>query len=993
MIPVSEAFADIRFDVFHELMAYKVLEILLVASPYDAFVMEENGSLASKITNEYRGLNLSRPPRITHARNGGAAAAAMARKPFDLVMVMPNLEDMGLTTLISEIKRIRQDIPVIPLAHSMKGLDADSENDACPIADKNFIWTGDADLLLALVKSVEDRVNAESDARKAMVRVLLLVEDSPLYRSFFLPLLYKVIVRQTQAVLEEGLNQEHRLLKMRARPKILVADNFEEADALYTKFKPFIFGVMSDARYPMHCRMTADAGVQFLSKIRADIPHLPLLMLSSEPENREKAGAIQAVFLDKNVPTLGAEIMAFFQNYLGFGDFVFRLPDKREIGRASNLRTMEEILPRIPDEPFAYHMRRNHFYNWFMARSEIGLAMQVSRLSPDVPDAALMKRQIVSAIRDLRKWRQKGVITQFRPDRYDPDIFDFVKIGQGAIGGKALGLAFASHHLREAPELQKQFPGCRITIPKTLALATDCFDEFIRRNRLDRLERAGLDDATVARRFMAADLPARTREDLRAYLSAVNRPLSVRSSSLLEDAHYQPFAGLYKTHMIPNIHPDFQVRRRQLETAVKLVCASTFFQDPQRFARSAGRGLQQDSMAVLIQQIAGQAHGGYFYPAISGVASSVNFYPLAPMRPEEGIAIMALGMGKGVVEGEKALRFCPARPNMIPQFSTVDDILANAQQTFYALRIDNCMEELGPDPDACIEKRDVADAGDEFPVRLLSSVYIPEEHRIRDGVHPNGFNVITFARILKHRLFPLPELIAALLDWGRKGMGCPVEFEFSVDLNADRRDGATFFLLQMRPMAVNEEGAAMRITADDIRSALCRSTRSLGNGSILNISDIIYVRPDTFRSDHTVKIAGEISRINGALKKEKRTCLLIGPGRWGSADRWLGIPVQWRDISEAGAIIELRNRSLKADASQGSHFFQNITARGVHYLTVTEGSEDVLDWPRIQAFPIIQETDFVRHARTDAPLVIKSDGKTSESVILTFETNKQGNGE
>jgi hypothetical protein len=980
----SEFYAN--FKIFHELMSVKIRDILLVSSPYDAFIIEEDESLASRIINEYRGLNLSLPPRITRLSSASEALELVKNKKFDMVITMPHLDEMDPFSLGVEIKKINPNLPVILLAHGVRGVYPTPENRDPSGIDNIFIWSGNSDLLLALVKNAEDRLNVERDTQKAMVRVLILVEDSPIYRSSFLPLIYKEIVKQTQEVLGEGLNEEHRLLRMRARPKILLAETYEEALELYQKYRGYLFGVMSDTRIPKDGKLKKDAGFLLLSQIRKEIPDLPLLLLSSETENREKAAQVPAAFLDKNSPNLLNELHEFFLAHLGFGDFVFRMPDGTEIDRANSLRALEAKLSRIPDECLRYHAERDHFSSWIMARSEIVLASEFRGVkASEFRNANDMRQYIIAGINNLRKLRQKGIVARFKAENFDADVMDFVKIGQGSLGGKARGLAFMSAMLREYPELYEKYPKINIEIPKTLVIATDGFESFVSSNGLKYLAGSDFSDQEITEKFLAATMPKWLEEQLEVFLTQVQYPLSVRSSSLLEDAHFQPYAGLYETYMIPNNHPDLSARLRQLVTAVKRVYASTYYEGPKAFSRNVSSQPHEEAMAVIIQQLAGGEYGDYFYPAVSGVAQSYNFYPFSHMKHDDGIAHIALGLGRTVVEGEKNMRFCPRYPNILPQFSTVEDILENAQRYFYALKTKDYPDELNFGKYSNLERREVDDAETEFPVKMLASTYIPEENRIRDSDYMGGTKVLTFAQMLKYNVFPLPELLCDMLDLGRKHMGCPVEIEFSVNLTLTRKHKGDFFFLQMRPMVADEERFQVEICDQEIEDAFCCSMQALGNGKNENIADIVYVKPDTFETEFTVQIAEEIGQINGGLVKEERPYLLVGPGRWGTADRWLGIPVQWRHISGVSAMIELRNEKLKADPSQGSHFFQNITSLGIHYITINEGSGDFLDWNWINSLPSVQETKFLRHVRLTHPMLLKIDGKKAQCVMLRNE--------
>jgi hypothetical protein len=831
----------------------------------------------------------------------------------------------------------------------------------------------------------------DPDTKRASVRVLILVEDSPVYYSSFLPLIYKEIVRQTQEVLEVGLNEEHRLLTMRARPKILLATTYEEAVELYNRFRPYLFGFIADTRIPRGQKLDNQAGFELLCKIRKEIPDLPLLMMSSEPHNSEKAKSIKptpAVFLDKNSPNLLGELHDFFMNHLGFGDFVFRMPDGEEVARASSLRELEEKVATIPEESLWYHGKHNHFSRWLMARSEVALASTFREVdASDFSNAEEAREFIISNIHALRKWRQKGVVAQFNASSFEPEFNDFVKIGQGSLGGKARGLAFMSALLQEYPTIHETYPHVNIEVPKTLVICTDGFESFLSENHLEYLAKEDFTDDVVTEEFLKAEMPSWIVKELEAYLAQVRYPLSVRSSSLLEDAQFQPYAGLYKTYMIPNNHADLSVRLQHLIKSIKLVYASTYYEGPKAFSRSILGQPHLEAMAVIVQQLAGETYGDFYYPAVSGVAQSHNFYPVPPMKPEDGISLIALGLGKTVVEGEKALRFSPKYPENLPQFSTVDNILANAQRSFYALRIRNYPAELKFRDYYNLEKRDLDEAQSEYPVRTLSSTYIPEEHRIRDGFFKTGYPILTFAPVLKYNLFPLPQILAEFLELGRKGMGCPVEMEFSANLYSDRGTKNSFYFLQVRPMVADGQRLEVEITPQDWQRAFCRSNQALGNGKNEEIADIVYVKPADFKPEVTPAVAEEIDKINRTLKKENRAYLLVGPGRWGSADRWLGIPVTWKNISGVRAIIELRNEKIKADPSQGSHFFQNITSLGIQYITVTEDSEagDHFDWKWINSLPPLEDLNFARHVRLRKPISIKIDGRSSRCVIVANE--------
>lgn len=728
--------------------------------------------------------------------------------------------------------------------------------------------------------------------------------------------------------------------------------------------------------------MDSKAGFSLLSMIRKEEPDLPLLNFSSEESNRQAAEKIPAVFLNKNSPILHSEIRRFFIQHLGFGEFVFRLPDGREIARVSNLREMEKRLPSIPDESIYYHGRRNHFSSWLMARSEVMLA---SRLKPvkvsDFPESGELKEYLVNCIHERRKGRQKGIITELAAGSFDPDA-DFIKVGKGSLGGKARGLAFVSTQLKEYPELQKKFENIDIQIPNSLVLSTEGFDSFIIKNNLQELATADLNDEEIKRLFLAAQFPGWLRKDLELFARHTAYPLAVRSSSLLEDAQFQPFAGIYKTYMLPNLHLNPEIRLERLIQAIKLVYASTYYQTPKTYVRSTFHRLEDEKMAVIIQKLTGSFYDHFFYPAVSGVAQSYNFYPISHMKPQDGIASIALGLGKTVVDGETSLRFSPKYPQFLPQFSIVDDILKNSQRYFYVLKMKDFPQNLNTDENATLAKLDVEEARGHPAVKHLASWYSVQDHRIRDTVRTDGYPILTFANILKFRSFPLAEILTNILEIGRKGMGCPVEIEFAVNLGFGDNQRPSFDLLQIRPMGIRQGRMDVEINEEDISAAFCFSTKALGNGRNQEINDIVFVNPVTFDPAHTVEIAAEIGRLNTQLARQQRKYLLLGPGRWGSADRWLGIPVNWNDISGVGAIIETTIENFKADPSQGSHFFHNITSLGISYLTDSQNGIDFIDWKWLQSLPTSENTTFLRHVKLESPLTIKIDGKTSRAVIL-----------
>ena len=997
------------FKSFHELMTLRVDEILLVSSPYDAFIMQEDGRLSERIIHEYRGLNLSRPPRLTWVSSAVEAFTQLENRIYDIVIVMPHISDIDSYDLCAKIKTTYKELPVYYFAYDAGNL---VDNDKCydrSIIDRTFIWSGNTDLLMALVKNREDFMNVDHDTALADVRVVIFVEDSPLYISSLLPYIYKEIVMQTQAVMDDSLNEKDRILRMRARPKILLAENYEDAWQLYKRYSKYLLCVISDVRYPKEGKEDAHAGLKLISRIKKEIPDIPLLMLSSEPENQERAEQIPAFFLDKNSPALHADIRYFLVQFLGFGDFLFRLNDGTVVARASNLRSMSTILHSVPDESISYHASRNDFSRWFMARFEMRLAAKLRSLSlNDFNGVREARNYLVKLIRNKLKIRQKGLISDFAHDTFDTES-DFVKIGRGSLGGKARGLAFISKLFREQAEFQEKYTGVSITLPKIVVITTEGFDDFEHLNNTREFLKSTQSDQEIKSHFKKARFPDWLSQDLALFLEHVTYPLAVRSSAILEDAHYRPSAGAYSTYMLPNNHPDIEVRLNQLIQAIKLVYASIYQEAPRLLAQNSVYRAEEDKMAVIIQQLSGTENGSYFYPAISGVAQSYNFYPVSYMTPEEGVAHIALGLGKIVVDGGVALRFSPKYPEFLPQFSSVDNILKNAQRYFYALKIKKTSQnsdglEYIEETDFELERLDIDEALDHRPVQKLVSTYSPEDNRMRDFFSKKGYSVLTFASILKFKAFPLGEIITDLLEIGKTGMGCPVEIEFAINLHDEKKP--EFSLLQIRPMMVAQHHMNVDIKEFETEptASFCLSNKAMGSSQISPLCHIIYVKPDAFDTAKTVEIAAEIEQLNTQFGlHEKRRCqlcrlesedsrpvkedkyLLIGPGRWGTTDRFLGIPVKWNQITHVGTIIEAVSEKLNADPSQGSHFFHNITSLGINYLGVPAKDKNFIDWAWLDAQPAHTETQYLRYLQLPKPAILKIDGRTSTAVILKEE--------
>lgn len=976
---------DSEFRKFHDLMARKVQNILLVSTAYDAWVMEEDCKLSERIVSEYRGLNLSRPPRLTWASSAEEALAFLAERGFELIILMPQLAEHEALALGRKIKTLDLGIPVYLLSHREVFLPGETPAEGI---DRQFVWTGNADLLVALVKNAEDAMNVDFDTKSVGIRVIIVVEDSPRYQSCLLPILYRELVVQTQEVIREGLNQEHRLLTMRCRPKILLASTHEEALALFEKFEPYVLSVLSDVRFPRNGGLDSRAGVDLLATVKARRFDIPLLLMSNEPDNAEHAARIPATFVDKNSASLLADVRRFVLDRLGFGKFVFRGEDGGEIARAGSLYALEERLRTVPANVLIRHSRLNDFSRWFFARTEFELADRLRPMSErDFTSPEQLRAGVIDMIRARREQRQRGIIASFNPSDFDPAT-DFFKIGEGSLGGKARGLAFLFSLLNRLPGLREKYPQVEFIAPKTMAIATEGFDAFVDLNDLKSLARLDVPDADVLARFEAGRFPHRLRRQLKSFLAHVRHPLAVRSSSLLEDAQFQAYAGLYSTVMVPNNNPNLDARLEELILAVKQVYASTYYQAPKAFSRRVSQRADEEKMGVLVQQVIGEDYGGYFYPAISGVAQSYNYYPFGRLKPEDGVATIAMGFGKIVVDGGQTLRFSPRHPNILPQCPTVELALRTAQTEFYSLLLERWP---WPRTEFSLARRNIVEAEGVGPLTLVASTFLPEEGRIRDTASiPDRPRVLLFAPVLKHKILPLAEILGDVLAVAEQAMGCPVELEFACNLYPDPARKPTFSLLQLRPMTARADLNRITITDEDRARSFCLSSHALGNAEKRDVRDIVFVRPETFAVEKTAQIAQEIGRINARLTAEGRKYLLAGPGRWGTADRWLGIPVTWSDICGVAAIVETQSPQLRVEPSQGSHFFHNITTLGINYVMVSGKQGERFDWDWLAGQTVVERDEHVVHVRLPRPMVIKVDGRSSCCAMLMDDEVEAG---
>jgi len=969
----------------HALMPRRITRILLVSSLYDSFTFEEEGALTEQIFAEYLALNLSTSPRVERVSTGPEALELLPKRPFDLIICMMRLGDMDIQDFSREAKRIAPDLPLIFLAYNTRELELFVPTNRLPFVDRAFVWQGDNELFFAMVKVMEDQLNVEHDVKAAGVQVILLVEDSARFYSSYLPMIYKEVMKQTQTLMHDGVNKFQKLLRMRARPKILLATTYEEAKALYERFDPYILGVIVDASFPRDGKHEDGVGFEFARMVRAATADRPVLIQSTEAKNGAIAHQIGARFIHKQSPSLLSELGQFMQDHLGFGDFVFRRPDGQVVARARDMAEMTEALQSVPDDSLLYHANRNHFSAWLLARTEFDLA---HRLRPrrvwEFENATAMRRYLHRSVVEQQERSASGVVAEFSTRSLKPASM-FVRIGDGSLGGKGRGLAFMNA-LMEAYKIKSHVPSVRIFVPPTAILATGVFDEFMQHpGLLDRVLAGDSTDDAIKDTFLAAPFPPEVKADLRAFLSRVRYPLAVRSSSLLEDASLQPFAGVYRTYMLPNNHADLDFRLEELTVAIRLVYASTYYRDARLYVDSTPNRLEEEKMAVVIQQLVGNRHGEYHYPDISGIARSRNFYPVAGTSAEDGVALAALGLGNIVMDGGRCVRFSPAHPQNLLGVSTVQDLLRNSQREFFALDL-SVGGPTGRSTDETYDNLaklglDVAET--HGTLHAVGSVHIPENDAVYDGISREGPRLVTLAGILKADMFPLAETLSFLLKVGAAGYSTPVEIEYAARLSDTPDRPHQFGFLQIRPLGGCAGLGDLHIERVDTTHAVCVSKRALGHGTLQDVCDVVYVRRDRFDRSRTVEIAREIGQVTHALRAEERPFLLIGQGRWGSADRWLGIPVSWSQIAGVRCIIETDMDDLAVEPSQGTHFFQNRTSRGIGYFTVNFGRDGgVLDQDWLDAQPAMQETRFVRTLRFPQPLDIVVDNRRSLGVVM-----------
>ena len=973
-----------KYQDFHNLMQFRVRDILLVSSLYDSYIFEEDNRLYELIRQEYQGLNLSHSPELVQVSSGTEAFKMMdEERRFDLIITTMHIEDMSPISFAKKLKESGIDIPVILLGYDNREMiDLISSKDIS-VFDKVFIWQGDYKIILGIIKYIEDKKNVETDTKRVGVQSIILVEDSIRFYSSYLPAVYTVVLKQSQSLLSEGINLSHKFLRMRARPKILLCSNHEEAWNYFRKYEDYILGVISDIDFQKDGKPDPKAGLEFARKVKELQPDVPVILQSSLPQNEELAKTIGSSFLLKDSPTLLEDLRKLMVRYFSFGDFIFRTEDGNVVGTASNLSELEEQLEKVPEESIVFHASRNHFSNWLKARTEFWLAHQLRPKKVTDFDSNLeLRRLLIDSVREFRKSRQIGVISDFNKESFDSKT-SFARIGGGSLGGKARGLGFVNRLLSDFNN-RNRFEGVKIFVPHAVVLATDVFDQFIHDNNLLEFALRTRDDKELEVKFLKSKkFPKYALDSLNDFLELVKEPIAVRSSSLLEDSQGQPFAGVYETLMLPNNHPDLSVRLKQLILAIKRIYMSIYFQRSKDYIKVTTYRLEEEKMAIIIQKIVGANHNNKYYPEFSGVAKSYNFYPNPPLKSHDGIVSVAPGLGKYIVDGGMTFRFCPKYPHHILQFATIEDQLKYSPHEFFALNLNEHQTQKSINEDFLITRYNIADAMKDGTLNLTGSTYSIDNNILYDGVDKDGPKLFTMSSILKYKIFPLPEILELLLDMGNWGTGAPVEIEFAVNLTVQNEKPKEFALLQMRPLVVSNEIEELELDSFDKNSLMIKSEQVLGHGVIKDIRDIVCVDLNKFDRKNTREVAHEIAQYNAILLKSKIPYLLIGVGRWGTLDPWLGIPVTWEQINGARAIVESNFTDFNVTPSQGSHFFQNLTSFKVGYFTINEMDEQgFIDWAWINEQNIFDNKEFTKHIRLDKSLLIKINGHKSKGIII-----------
>ena len=988
-LPIPFPDTEMQFEGFDNLMPFGVQEILLVSSLYDSFILREDGRLNELLVSESQDLHLQQIPRITHVSScREALERAKSERKFNLILTNLAVGDMNAAQLAGEIKAAGLHVPVVVLAYDYREIKRFIARNPITDIDRIFLWQGTPRVLIAIVKYIEDKRNVEHDTSTMGVQVVLVVEDNIRYYSAFLPLMYTELISQTRRVIQEGLNLAHKLMRMRARPKILLTSNFEEAYALAVKYQEYLLGVVSDVEFPHSGVLSVDAGFELARSVRTLVPDAPIVLQTSRTSFRQQAYAEGYSFLRKRSPTFLRDLRRLLTQEFAFGDFVFRTPDKTEVARASDLNSLEEKLHTVPTESIAYHGQRNHFSHWLTARTEFALAQKLRpRKVSDFPTVEDLRHNLIDSIAEYRREQSDVLISDFKPEAFQSGGAYFLRIGSGSLGGKARGLAFVRHLLHKRRFIRR-FPNVKVTVPPAAVIATDAFDRFLSENNLLDFAMDATDDGEIQQRFLDATLPAALTGDLNAFLADAKHPLAVRSSSLLEDSQYQPFTGVYETYMLGNQSEDDAYRLAQLGEAIKLVYASTFSRHAKAYVRATPFRLEEEKMAVILQQVVGSSFGTRYYPDFSGVARSRNFYPVPPMSFEDGVAAVALGLGRTVVDGGKCLIFCPKYPANLLQFSSVDDFLSQSQTDFWALSLSHAPR--GTQSAGMREVRfglDVAET--DGTLEAVGSTYSADNDRITDGLGRPGARLVTFAPILNYGAFPLAGLLEELIRDGEDAFGQPVEIEFAVRMPRQRGECAEFGFLQIRPLVLTRESEELQFGNLEPSQLIAQSNKVLGNGRVDNLVDIVAVDSQRFERGQSQEVARQVAYFNAKLAAENRPYLLVGVGRWGSNDPWLGIPVEWDEISGARAIVETGFRDFRVTPSQGSHFFQNLSAFQVGYFTVNPDlGEGMVDWEWLASREAVEERGCVRHLRFAAAITVLMNGHAGAGAILKPRENR-----
>ena len=991
---------------FVNLMMRRIYNVLIVANPYDAFMLEDDGRIEEKIYNEYMELGLRYPPTFTQVSTTEEAAQVLRSTVIDLVICMPGNADNDAFDVARDIKGKFPNIHCVVLTPFSHGITKRMENEDLSIFDYVFCWLGNTNLILSIIKLIEDKMNLEHDIREAGVQMILLVEDSVRFYSSILPNLYNYILEQSKNFSKEALNRHAATMRMRGRPKVVLARTYEEAQKLYDKYSNNTLGVISDARFPLKSAAKAfgneveqeanpehgtdtfgrekcpDAGLRLFRYIRKTDPFVPLIIESSESDNRAKAEAEGFRFVDKNSKKMSVDLRRLMEEHMGFGDFIFRDPKTHEeIMRIRSLKELQDNIFNIPNDSMLYHISRNHMSRWLCARAIFPVSAFLKHVTWEKLQDVDAHRQIIfDAIVQYRHMKNLGVVAVFDRMKFDK-YAHFARIGEGSLGGKGRGLAFLDNIIKRHPEFN-QYENATVQIPKTVVLCTDIFDEFMMSNNLYPIALSDASDDEILKHFLHAQLPDSLIADFFTFFEATKSPIAIRSSSLLEDAHYQPFAGIYSTYMIPYLEDKYQMLQ-MLACAIKGVYASVFYRDSKAYMTATRNVIDQEKMAVILQEVVGKDYGTRYYPTMSGVLRSLNYYPIGDEEAEEGIASLALGLGKYIVDGGQTLRVCPYHPHQVLQTSETEMALRDTQTQFYALDTLHVGDDFKVDDGFNILKLRVKDAVEDQSLNYIASTFDPYDQVINDGVYETGRKLITFAGVLQHDVVPLPELMQMSMKCGSEAMRRPVEIEFACNIHADKT--CDFYLLQIRPIVDAKEMLDEDVRAIPDADCLLRSHNSLGHGISEDVTDVVYVKyDDHFSAMNNFYVADDIERINRKFLADGKNYVLIGPGRWGSSDHYLGVPVKWPHISAARVIVEVALKNYNIDPSQGTHFFQNLTSFGVGYFTVDTNTEEggFVNKEMLDAMPAVEETQYVRHVRFDRPLRILMDGKKQEGAVL-----------